>query len=906
MKIKGWTITKDRAGHSVVLATLSKKLSKAQIRRIALAISRQLGKTVTVHPNPTLVHHGLTDRATWHVLGEDADGGKFPMADLYMGDLREARKITSHIADVLGYPMALVSFNVDLPSLEEHYRRADRVLSARAVKRRKNPAGDPRQGEVWTTTAGGRCKVLQVTPSRVQVLHMETGTREWIDKPEFFASYKPPRTRRNPKRRKIISRKITRAARRATHRAMTTGAFPGNAAQPIYYLERHRERSRRRGNPKRRRRELSVPEQHQLKIARQTLRMRPEFVRIMGGPTVEEAREIIRRLTGKEPNPSRTKTARKRRAAKSSGRKFYGRRYAKAERRGDTARRMYHKRDTEKRTMRNPRHFGQQMPSSGISAAISPGDRVTWVDRFGKERTGKAVMPSSHGGWVLNMGGAHGTPAVVDNANIVRVSKRKQSNPLKPGEQLSHKEITLIHQLYPHHLVMLDNIERRSGREFDVKVSGHYYADAPKEYRRAGDKFGAWLPLAFIASHNWTTAKIANMTDYPEMVRAGDWSGVRDSSTETIWQIFDYLRDPGAFRRAPQRNPRKNPVTTAQRLARLRRGPRPLSHPRKGESWQDPQGGVYHVVNYGAEVVTLRSGEGIEFPIFWSDMSQWRRVSKNPAGPRPGNDRNFAIATIRKALKQRSGKSWSVTGGTGTAWGWIHIDAPPKRRTWQHVLPPGMRDESENYVWVDSGKPGGYTGPPELKELASLLGLDYVHFQGVSIPASSDYREEYMDRAQGVEPHVIGTPYWDNPLPRWVDRRSIRSVARGRDGILVGCPSGAYHPRKRGKRKCSRPMRRVNPATELERAKRTSKMWNEFPATRVKRLRVPSRTIPKHLVQLGQLHTVVYRSNKYDGKYKLHEHRFKRPLPVLTSDPDGRTMHIVGGGYSITGDGIVN
>jgi hypothetical protein len=46
-------------------------------------------------------------------------------------------------------------------------------------------------------------------------------------------------------------------------------------------------------------RELTVPERHQLKIARDTLKMSDVGARIMGGPTKEQAREIIRRLTGK-------------------------------------------------------------------------------------------------------------------------------------------------------------------------------------------------------------------------------------------------------------------------------------------------------------------------------------------------------------------------------------------------------------------------------------------------------------------------------------------------------------------------------------------------------------------------------------------------------------------------------
>jgi hypothetical protein len=46
---------------------------------------------------------------------------------------------------------------------------------------------------------------------------------------------------------------------------------------------------------------LSVPDRHQLRIARQTLRMNDVMARVMGGPTKEEAREIIARLTGRRP-----------------------------------------------------------------------------------------------------------------------------------------------------------------------------------------------------------------------------------------------------------------------------------------------------------------------------------------------------------------------------------------------------------------------------------------------------------------------------------------------------------------------------------------------------------------------------------------------------------------------------
>jgi len=125
-------------------------------------------------------------------------------------------------------------------------------------------------------------------------------------------------------------------------------------------------------------------------------------------------------------------------------------------------------------------------------------------------------------------------------------------------------------------------------------------------------------------------------------------------------------------------------------------------------------------------------------------------------------DRNETIQRIRTALKLRSGKVWSVTGGRGTAWGWITITAPPKRRTGHGVKKSGaLTDWPEDYEYKDTGEPNGNLAPAEQAELGRLLGLPPVHFQGVSIPAGHDYWQEYTDRAEGKAPSVTGKPYWD-------------------------------------------------------------------------------------------------------------------------------------------------
>jgi len=128
------------------------------------------------------------------------------------------------------------------------------------------------------------------------------------------------------------------------------------------------------------------------------------------------------------------------------------------------------------------------------------------------------------------------------------------------------------------------------------------------------------------------------------------------------------------------------------------------------------------------------------------------------------NDRDDTIKRIKTALERRSKKKWSVTGGRGTAWGWITIDAPPARRTWSNRLKANASPAqlSEDYEEYDTGTPdAGHIGPAERAELAQLLGLERVHHQGVSIAASGEYYREYIDRAEGRTPAKIAQPYWD-------------------------------------------------------------------------------------------------------------------------------------------------
>lgn len=53
---------------------------------------------------------------------------------------------------------------------------------------------------------------------------------------------------------------------------------------------------------------------------------------------------------------------------------------------------------------------------------IKPGDRVTIRTALGQERDGRAIMFNCKvQGWLLNMGGKHGSPAIATEKNVLAV-----------------------------------------------------------------------------------------------------------------------------------------------------------------------------------------------------------------------------------------------------------------------------------------------------------------------------------------------------------------------------------------------------------------------------------------------------------------------------------------------------
>jgi hypothetical protein len=63
------------------------------------------------------------------------------------------------------------------------------------------------------------------------------------------------------------------------------------------------------------------------------------------------------------------------------------------------------------------------------------------------------------------------------------------------------------------------------------------------------------------------------------------------------------------------------------------------------------------------------------------------------------------------------------------------------------------------------------------------------------------------------------------------------------------------------------------------------------------------RTIPKVLVQLGTLRALVYTADRGDGGARQYIHFMERE-PLLTCNPEGTQLYIVGGQYRVTRRGI--
>jgi hypothetical protein len=113
----------------------------------------------------------------------------------------------------------------------------------------------------------------------------------------------------------------------------------------------------------------------------------------------------------------------------------------------------------------------------------------------------------------------------------------------------------------------------------------------------------------------------------------------------------------------------------------------------------------------------------------------------------------------------------------------------------------------------------------------------------------------------------------------------------------------ARNPRRR-RRTVSNPRPVWHPDPRVRKALqfRQDFHWG-YPAHGVRTMRVSPP--PKHGVQLGEVAEITYKTNKKGEKARFFTHDFEGPRPKLVMDIRNKRLHFVGGGYTVTADGIV-
>lgn len=141
---------------------------------------------------------------------------------------------------------------------------------------------------------------------------------------------------------------------------------------------------------------------------------------------VESGRMVGQKFVRGNPSHSRTPAQAQHRRERSVQR-FKGRLEKWLDQGAPARRPRFTKTEHLLETLPKKRKRGTARRNSGLIESIRFGDRVTIKTPQGQKATGRAVMRSSHGGWVLNMGGKHGTPGIADSSNVVQVRHGKRA-----------------------------------------------------------------------------------------------------------------------------------------------------------------------------------------------------------------------------------------------------------------------------------------------------------------------------------------------------------------------------------------------------------------------------------------------------------------------------------------------
>ncbi len=735
---------------------------------------------------------------------------------------------------------------------------------------------------------------------------------------------------------------------------------------------------RPKANPKGR--ELSVPEKHQLRIARDTLKMTDAMARVMGGPSKDEAREIILRLTGRPAtNPDWL-------AAGSERVRAMARRDAEA------AEKQLWKEWHTLTSSALRRQFAMGLHESERATILAYINAMPWAgdpeaEQMRQDLKGLSANPARRDippGKVLRA--EYGTFPPEDRVQVEKLNSawspqvRAQVTlaRVSPGWEMAGSAARWTNGYFGVSWNAPDGA--RHGRQYKTlepaqahfdKLTGESPRTNPASGpRRAGEFRGSGgSSRVFKSPRGRWWVEWSAPEDDPE---GWDDGGLIEVRTRAAGAAFARAwadgKGLGAAMDAAGGPIRPNPEGWYQggvlasdgwvEMTRAQWAKVPRDYKGRAESWTD------FGKTYGAgtpSVMTRETTGGnalrpVRF-VKGHGPKQSRGAKQNPRDYVPVAQ---AAKGLREALKRNfpgvkfSVRSKSYAGGASIRVAYVNgprgADVDRIAQRFAGADFDGMTDLKTDKSALLVGEGGALRevrygsdfvfvsrdfSPGLFDAVVAAIGARWDSSQWAKMP---DYEHERMARqglsaiaipqgeSQAVTVERAAGAFFKGPTPNPKGRKRSRGAVGesllttpAEIGRLAASPDfyktrtradgfrEVLHRKGRGKPYVVGVFERLrNPRSELTRAQRTAEMWNEFPATDARRVKVRSRQIPKHLVKLGDLDAVVYRSNKYGGNPKLYEHRFKRPLPVLTSDPDGRVMHIVGGGFKITGDGLVD
>lgn len=319
----------------------------------------------------------------------------------------------------------------------------------------------------------------------------------------------------------------------------------------------------------------------------------------------------------------------------------------------------------------------------------------------------------------------------------------------------------------------------------------------------------------------------------------------------------------------------------------------------------DNAGRAYTVRKLGPQRVQVeRHADG---KVFWTHPLNYRvDLNANPRARRRNPSRSKGARKKRaglRALSRQMGRRWtrarrSAAHGRGSA-KVAHYFRDQQRRA--------AESRSPDWPRVRRANPRGI--------VAEKVPADQLRVGDIVLPPDRELKL-WMLRdaaAKGIAPGDLGIMLTE-VSEGFADKRGRWLLFKGylRDAWYQGRKPHPFTFKARPETPwplLARPQQnpRRNPGqSELERAKDTFRMWHEFDAEQLTPVTVPSRRMPKHLVALGKVRRIDYDSSKWEGRVVTYTHSTKRPYPTLATDPEARTLYLVGGKMKPTADGLVN